>query len=73
MTGQPMTCELIRGERVWTNASIDRIIPGGLYVLENIQLVCTAINLWRSNQPLGEFIEWCQMVAARHPMLESDQ
>jgi hypothetical protein len=61
LTGQFLTC--IRGQGfVATNASIDRIIPGGPYTLENIQLVCAAVNQWRGVLPIEEFIRWCQLV-----------
>lgn len=65
LTGQVLTCQLIKGERVWTNASMDRIKPGGPYSLWNIQLVCIAVNSWRGHQPLDQFIHWCHLVA-RH-------
>jgi len=46
----------------WTNASIDRIIAGGEYNIDNIQLVCRAVNSFRNAVPLPEFIDWCKKV-----------
>lgn len=64
LTGVEMTCELKKGKRVWTNASIDRVIAGGSYTIGNIHLVCTAINLFRCDIPLDQFIEWCKLVSS---------
>ncbi len=66
-TGVPMTCILEKNVQTWTNASIDRINPGGIYDRNNCQLVCRAVNLFRGNVPLGEFIEWCRRVADYNP------
>lgn len=63
LTGQPLTCVMERGVRHWTNASIDRLIAGEGYTKDNIQLVCAAVNSWRGNQPLDQFISWCKLVA----------
>lgn len=66
LTGVPLTCELVRGKRNFTNASIDRKVPGGPYTIDNIQLVCSAVNQWRGEIPLGEFVEWCRKVVDTH-------
>lgn len=58
-----MTCKLEKGVICRTNASIDRIKPKGEYTLDNIQLVCVALNKLRLDTPLDEFIEWCRKVA----------
>ena len=63
LSGVELTCELRRGERIWTNASVDRIEAGGPYVKSNIQLVCRGLNSWRSSIPVDEFIWWCEQVA----------
>ena len=62
LSGVDLTCELRKGERVWTNASIDRIEAGGPYTKENIQLVCRGLNSWRSSIPVDEFVWWCEQV-----------
>lgn len=63
LSGVEMTCLLEKGKRIWTNASIDRIEAGGLYTLSNIQLVCTAVNLFRCDIPISQFVEWCRLVS----------
>lgn len=63
LSGVALTCVLNKGTRCKTNASIDRIIPQGPYSVDNIQLVCAALNKFRVDTPLPEFIEWCKKVA----------
>ena len=62
LTGVPLTCDLKKGERTWTNASIDRIVPGGPYIADNIRLTCARINILRGNMADAEFLSWCQLV-----------
>lgn len=63
LSGVPLTCTLQKGFISKTNASIDQIIPNGGYTRDNIQLVCRALNCWRGDTNLSEFIEWCTKVA----------
>ena len=63
ISGLPLTCQLERGTKLWSNASIDRIDAGGPYSPENVQLVCRAVNSWRSDMPLEHFINVCRAVA----------
>ena len=63
LSGAPLTCEKVKGKYVKTNASIDRIIAGGGYNIENIQLVCRAVNSFRHDLTISEFITWCKRVA----------
>lgn len=63
LSGELMTCVLEKGTRCATNASLDRIDPKGPYVIENIQLVCAALNKFRIDTPVDEFILWCKKVA----------
>lgn len=63
LTGVLLTCTLERGVVCKTNASIDRINPGGPYTEDNIQLVCVAINKLRVDLPLNEFVDWCRKVS----------
>lgn len=63
ISGLNLTCQLEKGVKCWTNASVDRIDAGGSYTLDNIQLVCRAVNSWRSDMPLELFIEVCKAVA----------
>lgn len=62
LSGTPLTCILEKGVITKTNASIDRIIAGGPYTKDNIQLVCRALNSWRGDTDLMEFIDWCRKV-----------
>lgn len=66
LSGVDLTCNLEKGTRCFTNASIDRIIAGGPYTKDNIQLVCRALNSWRSNVPIEEFVSWCKKVVLYH-------
>jgi hypothetical protein len=70
ISGEPLTCiaemntdlNLIR--RVHhSNASIDRIKAGEPYTKENVQLVCLAVNIARSNLEIDDYINWCEKVA----------
>lgn len=63
LSGIPLTCQLEVGKRFKTNASIDRIIAGEDYSPENIQLVCSALNSWRGDTDLNEFIWFCEQVS----------
>lgn len=63
LTGVELTCRLERGVRCKTNASIDRIDPKGPYTRDNVHLVCVAVNKFRIDTPLEEFIDWCRKVA----------
>lgn len=62
LSGVELTCQLEKGTKFKTNASLDRIEAGGLYIKSNIQLVCTALNCWRSDTDLEEFKWWCKKV-----------
>lgn len=62
LSGIELTCQLEQGKKFKTNASIDRIVPGGEYTKDNIQLVCSALNSWRGDTELKEFIWFCKQV-----------
>ena len=62
LSGLPLTCELKKGVKVNTNASVDRIEAGGPYTKDNIQLVCRALNHWRADTDIDEFVEFCRAV-----------
>lgn len=66
LSGVKLTCLLEVGTKFKTNASIDRIEPGGPYVEENIQLVCSVLNKFRTDTDLQEYIWWCKQVAEHH-------
>jgi hypothetical protein len=63
LSGVELTCVLQKGVSCKTNASIDRIDPKGGYVVGNVHLVCAALNKFRIDTPLDEFIDWCKKVA----------
>jgi hypothetical protein len=58
-----MTCRTKQGEKFPYNASIDRIIPGAPYTLDNIQLVCTIINTLIKDFSKEDFVRLCISVA----------
>lgn len=62
LSGVPLTCQLESGKRFTTNASIDRIKAGEEYSPDNIQLVCSALNSFRKDTQLDEFIWFCEQV-----------
>lgn len=62
LSGLELTCQLEVGKRFNTNASIDRIVAGGSYDPSNIQLVCSALNGFRRDTSLEEFIWYCEQV-----------
>lgn len=62
LSGVELTCKLEKGVICKTNASIDRINPKGEYNIDNVQLVCVALNKLRTDTEMNEFIEWCRKV-----------
>jgi len=62
LTGLDMTMELGRGV-VQTNCSIDRINSDFGYEIGNVQLVCRAANVAKSNLTQKDFITLCRSVA----------
>lgn len=73
LSGVPLTCNLNKGVSCSTNASVDRIVAGGPYTEDNIQIVCKALNHWRAATPVAEFVEWCRKVATYQTTLQSAQ
>ena len=47
----------------YKNISIDRINPKRGYIIENIQLVCYAINMMKWVHSNKDLIKWCERVA----------
>jgi len=62
LSGIPLTNTLTQGTRYPNNASIDRIEAGGTYAPHNIQLVCSALNGFRRDCTVTEFINYCEAV-----------
>lgn len=66
LTGVALTCDLVNGVKNMTNASVDRILAGGSYTADNIQIVCRAVNMWRCDLPVADYVDWCRKVVAHH-------
>lgn len=66
LSGVELTCLLEKGKKFKTNASLDRIKAGLPYTKDNIQLVCAAVNCWRGDTELEEFIWFCNRIAEKH-------
>ena len=64
LTGWPMTMELANGV-VPTNCSIDRIDSAQGYAVGNVQLVCRAANVAKSDLSADEFVKLCTAVVER--------
>jgi hypothetical protein len=61
LTGWDMTMELGRG-MIQTNCSIDRIDSNIGYEVGNVQLVCRAANVAKSNMTQSDFLAMCRSV-----------
>lgn len=70
LSGQTLTCILIKGKKCHTNASIDRISAGKEYSQNNIQLVCSILNSFRNNASINEFVNWCKFVVDHNQKME---
>lgn len=64
LTGWPMTMELANGV-VPTNCSLDRIDSGQGYVVGNVQLVCRAANIAKSDLSTADFVKMCRAVVEK--------
>lgn len=56
-----MTYELGEG-RIYTNVSIDQIIPSNGYTLDNIQLICMAVNQLKSDFDMKTIFNLCYAI-----------
>jgi hypothetical protein len=63
LSGVELTCIRRRGVIIPTNASLDRINAGKEYNYDNIQIVCRAINNFRADLTVDNYIDWCIKVA----------
>jgi hypothetical protein len=61
ITKIPMTHIILQG-RLQTNLSIDRIDSSIGYVVNNIQLVCVAVNIMKSTLSMEELINFCKLI-----------
>jgi hypothetical protein len=65
LSGVQMTCKRERYVYTPTNASIDRIVPGSAYRMENVQLVCMQINIMKRRLSVDEFINRCHVATEK--------
>lgn len=45
-----------------TNISIDQITPGGGYTIDNVRLVCAAVNFMKHRMDDDELVWWCREI-----------
>ncbi|CAB4138447.1 hypothetical protein UFOVP330_57 [uncultured Caudovirales phage] len=64
ISGVSMTMLLGKGV-IATNVSIDRIDPSLGYVEGNVQLVCRAVNIAKSNLSQRDFISMCRAIVEK--------
>jgi len=65
ITGWPLTYTLGKGT-IPTNCSIDRIDSSKSYIPGNIQLVCRAANVSKSDMSMTLFLDLCRSVVEKH-------
>lgn len=73
LSGVPLTCTLQRGTKTPTNASIDRINAGGPYTKDNVQIVCAAVNSFRKDLTVEQYIDWCKKVTYHNMEIQNAQ
>lgn len=62
ITGLKMTCILQTSGRSKMQASCDRIDSDGNYTVDNIQIVCDAVNVMKQDLKQAEFVKFCRLV-----------
>ncbi len=65
ITGWPLTYTLGQGT-IPTNCSIDRIDSSKSYIPGNVQLVCRAANVSKSDMSMALFLDLCRSVVEKH-------
>ena len=65
LTGLKMSHSILEG-KIKTNLSIDRINPNLGYVENNVQLVCNAANVMKSNMSTEELIDLCKLIIEKN-------
>lgn len=61
LTGEVLT-HICGGGRTRTNASLDRIIPGGPYTKDNVRIVCHVANIMRTDMSDIELRYWAEKI-----------
>lgn len=72
ISGLDMTYELGEG-RLYTNVSIDQIIPSKGYTADNIQLVCMAANQLKSDFGMDVVITLCKTIIEHNQSQEPNK
>lgn len=62
LSGVKMTTITGNG-KILTNMSIDRIDSNKGYIVGNIQLVCTIVNIMKTTLSVDEFKTWCTLIS----------
>ncbi len=54
-------------EENYMNLSIDRIDSSGDYTIDNVQLVCSCVNIMKREISQDIFMKFCKAIAKTHP------
>jgi hypothetical protein len=63
-SGVPMTWD---DSNRYTTVSLDRIDSTKGYVVDNIALCCTMVNIMKNQMPLEHFVWWCRSISNNSP------
>ncbi len=66
---RPLNGRKQRIEKNYFNISIDRIDSLKDYTFDNIQLVCSCVNMMKGEIPENMFLEFCKAIAKTHPII----
>lgn len=72
LSGIPLTCIRIAGKKISTNASIDRVVHGGAYTLDNIRLVTTRVNTMRLDMSDIDLLTLCECIIAKAKVVKNE-
>nr|QBK93354.1 MAG: hypothetical protein LCPAC404_00580 [Pithovirus LCPAC404] len=61
------TSRSVYREENYMNLSIDRIDSSGDYTIDNVQLVCSCINIMKKEMSQDIFMKFCKAIAKTHP------
>lgn len=57
-----LLCHICGEGRIYTNVSIDQIMPSKGYTIDNIQLVCMAVNQLKSDLDMDTILILCSAI-----------
>jgi hypothetical protein len=67
LSGNTMTIYGPKGSNdYWHSISLDRVNSSLGYTPDNVQLVCTGVNIMKQEMPNELFIDFCRKVASTH-------